>query len=738
MTTATIGALNIKVTVDNSELIKGLKDSDDEVKKGGDSLRKSVNKWGAWAAGAAAAVAGVTAAIVKGNLESIRELDNMARAANMVTAEFERGAFAASQFGIEQEKYGDILKDVNDKVGDFLTTGAGGMTDFFEKVAPKVGVTAKQFKNLSGQQALGLYVDTLQKANLTQAEMTFHMEAIASDSTRLLPLFKDNAKALNELTAEAEGLGIGLSQIDVAKAELASASLAKAGAFIETIGQKITIAVAPVLSALTDAFTDAASSAGGMGEVIDGVMSFAVKVIGHFANGLRGLQILFHGIKGAGQLAFAGVLAAVQAVVDGIFWLGQKIKDTLIVPLRVLIVTANALGAVSDEILDDFMAIDTMKFRSPDILRKQIDSLSNSAQESFGTMHDLAMQELPSDSIDRYVNDAKAKMDELAEEVAANRALDVGQVSTGTVEAPQFSDESNDRLKRIKEQYLEEELALNEHFDRELAIIDQFEKQKRLTAEEAAKARLEVRNQELKAMDEKLITAFGAELERLNEKNLTESEQELLRYEERLAKLDQFTNQELEMVGGKNEMMRILQQEHSDEMNRIQEAERQAKIGIVTSTLDAAAQALSVGGKKASKIQKAIAITNAVIKGKEAAVAAWQAGMSTGGPWAPVVAAAYTAASIAKTASMISSIKGGGKSMSGMSGGGGGSAIGRSPSSAPAGSGGSGGRNSPREISISMMGQGMFSTEQVRELIGQINQQVGDGVELNVNTDSGG
>ena len=41
-----------------------------------------------------------------------------------------------------------------------------------------------------------------------------------------------------------------------------------------------------------------------------------------------------------------------------------------------------------------------------------------------------------------------------------------------------------------------------------------------------------------------------------------------------------------------------------------------------------------------------------------------------------------------------------------------------------------GGQASPRSISIDMTGSSMFSTDQVRELMGQINNQIGDGVEL--------
>lgn len=121
-------------------------------------------------------------------------------------------AFASKTVGIEQDKLADILKDVNDKFGDYFATGAGPLADFFENIAPKVGVTAKAFQGLSSDQALGLYVKTLQEAGVNQQELTFYMEAIASDATALAPLLLNNAEAMTELGARAEALGVVLDE----------------------------------------------------------------------------------------------------------------------------------------------------------------------------------------------------------------------------------------------------------------------------------------------------------------------------------------------------------------------------------------------------------------------------------------------------------------------------------------------------------------------------------------------
>lgn len=145
-------------------------------------------------------------------LKLSKEIDNLSTLAGVGAEEFQRFSFASKQVGVEQDKVADILKDVNDKFGDFFVTGAGPLADFFENIAPKVGITADAFKNLSSADALGLYVKTLEEAGVNQQELTFFMEALASDATLLAPLLRDNGKAMKELGEEAQNLGLILDQ----------------------------------------------------------------------------------------------------------------------------------------------------------------------------------------------------------------------------------------------------------------------------------------------------------------------------------------------------------------------------------------------------------------------------------------------------------------------------------------------------------------------------------------------
>ena len=142
---------------------------------------------------------------------------------------------------------------------------------------------------------------------------------------------------------------------------------------------------------------------------------------------------------------------------------------------------------------------------------------------------------------------------------------------------------------------------------------------------------------------------------------------------------------------------------------------------------------LASGSKKAQKLLQSVAVAQAVVTGYGAAVEAWKAGMSTGGPW---VAAAYAAASVAKTAGMISQMKSSGSSMASSGGGtpstsGGGSAGGSTMQQAAPQQAQISAPQVSRTIDINLPSTGLLSVDQVRELMEQINEQVGDGVQLN-------
>ena len=280
MASRSLGTLTLDVIAKVGGFVAGM----DKAERSSAKWRKEVEK-NAVAVGAAigtAVVAGVAAlaAFTVSTVNAGNEISRLAAVAGSNTDEFQRYAAGAKAVGIESDKFADILKDVNDKVGDFLLNGGGELQDFFKTIAPKVGVTAEAFRNLSGPQALQLFASSLERAGLSQAEMTQQMESLANDATMLLPLLRDNGAGFAVLGDAAERAGAIMDQ----KTITATQNLAAAGWLAQQsmagIKNQLASALMPTLSDYSDILFDLGQDTETMTALSDGlrmVMDFGAK-----------------------------------------------------------------------------------------------------------------------------------------------------------------------------------------------------------------------------------------------------------------------------------------------------------------------------------------------------------------------------------------------------------------------------------------------------------------------------
>ena len=187
--------------------------------------------------------------MTRSTVAAANEINQLSQVANATPEVFQRWSAASATVGIEQEKLADILKDVNDRVGDFLQTGGGPDGGFLREHRAAVGVTADQFARLSGPEALQLYVDSLERAGVSQQEMTFYLEAMASDATRLIPLLQNGGAEMTRLGAQAQSLGAVLDADAIAAMRRSELALVSIGQVFTGVRNRIAVALAPSLEA---------------------------------------------------------------------------------------------------------------------------------------------------------------------------------------------------------------------------------------------------------------------------------------------------------------------------------------------------------------------------------------------------------------------------------------------------------------------------------------------------------
>ena len=276
----------------------------------------ALEKFGNVAKYASGALVAAFVASAKSALDYGKELSTLADLSNTTVEEFQKLTFGANTVGIENQKLADIFKDVGDKIGDFAQTGGGPLLDFFENIGPAVGVTIEDFQRLSGPEALQLYYDSLSKVNLSQADMTFYMEAIASDATALNPLLEDGGKKWEKYADEMERAGLIMSEEMIEE-------LKRAQLEIDMLKNKTTVETVNMLAAwklffkgLGQLWTEVDNILYGLGDVIAGTFTFDEKqlqagwdrVFDTFSNGYARIkdvidqQLFDWGIGGVEQI----------------------------------------------------------------------------------------------------------------------------------------------------------------------------------------------------------------------------------------------------------------------------------------------------------------------------------------------------------------------------------------------------------------------------------------------------
>ena len=305
---ATLANLSIGLSADSAQLKKDLDKAKGHSKKWADGQKKQFSGVAASIKLIGVAVAAIGfGSLIRGAVQVSKELKVMSNLTGVSADELQRVAPSLNRAGISLEKYSDILKDVNDKSHDFLQTGGGPMADFFENIAPKIGITEEAFKGLSGKDALGLYVSSLEKAGLSTEQMTFYMEALASDSTMLLPLLRNNAAGMNEFA---------LATNQVLSKETMN-SLANIGTSFTTLGTIITNMTLNALQPLIS--------------FIEVMLEGWRQLITDFPAIVTGLQLVTAGVVALTLAMFANPVtlwvSAITAVIAGVGFAYVKFKE---------------------------------------------------------------------------------------------------------------------------------------------------------------------------------------------------------------------------------------------------------------------------------------------------------------------------------------------------------------------------------------------------------------------------
>lgn len=220
---------------------------------------------------------------------------------------------AAAQFGLNADQTANILKDFNDRIGDFIVTGGGPLADVMERLSKQTNLTADALVGMSGPEGLVAIKKAMDDANLSMQEQVFILESLGSDLTLLLPLLKDNGAALKDFSDDWVNLAAVTSQGSLTDLTSLSNEWAKSLDLVKAAFLGVAAEAAPLLEGLLNLLNKAIAG------IINTVKlaNAQIKIMG------ASVEELFGNHEEAAKLR-----EEVNKIFDSIAGLNSEVKDT--------------------------------------------------------------------------------------------------------------------------------------------------------------------------------------------------------------------------------------------------------------------------------------------------------------------------------------------------------------------------------------------------------------------------
>ncbi len=560
-----IGSLAVRVSSDTTQFNKGMKTAGGQAKQ----LGREAGQLGKKAAMMSAALAAAGAAIaVNLTVKGLAAVDAQAKLARQLggTIDGLRGLqIAGSDAGVEAGALGSAMEKLNSRLGE-ATQGSGEAFDALKRL----GLSAKELGEMDVDERMATIADRMQSMGLSTQVASDELRNLGIRQSEVTNLMLQGGDAIRSARGEVEELGLSLSAVDAAKVEQANDAFSRMGMLTEGLQQKLAVAAAPFVTAISDSLVEASKEAGDLSEVIDKSFQFVINASAFVADAIEGIRRTF---TLAGQ-SIAVVALGMQEVIISI---GEAIASGPIDALNELIRIANNIPVI------DFGEVKQFDFVTN--MQSQLQEAKGAVDAGMAAMQATLMEPMPSEGIKQWAEEVKVKADQAAKDMAeamSNQGQGDEGGETGQGGGEGGTDESarekmQKNLERIREGHLTELELLEQKLEQENELINN-------------------------ALEQKLITE--EEWNQLSQQQKESHEQSLTDIEE----------------------------QESNRRKRLSEVEARAKQQAMGNMFSNLSTLMNTESKKMFKIGKAAALAGALIDGYAAIVGAYKVGASIGGP----------------------------------------------------------------------------------------------------------
>ena len=491
------------------------------IKAGLGGVRSAVNSTQVKFA-ALAGVAGI-GAMVNANREAIDVLAKTSDKLGIATEELAGLRHAAELTGNSQKNLDLGLQRMTRRISEAAQgsgVAAGALTE--------LGLSATDLAKMTPDEQFRQLADAFQQVDSQGDKVRLGFKLFDTEGVNLINTLELGSEGLRETAAEADALGLALTRVEAAQVEEANDSLLRVGQAVKGLGQQVTVKLAPAISVAAEKLVGFATEGDRMSRVIDAALKFAVKGVGIFADGLRGLQVIVKGVQIAFEFWKIGVMGVFKIVTEAAIMLGQTIVNAVTAPLKGALEIAAKFSDSAGEMLADLQQF--TQIEEPEFLAAIDAGMRSSADNATrlrGEMQGLLLADLPSAVIEQKWAEIQEEAERRA--IETRERIEAGLEGGGEggaegeepleTEAEKARREAREqrereqiaaRLQRLDEQYLAEEQALQLKFQRERELTEQAYAEGIILEEEYERRKTEINQREAAAREKLQATSEAA------------------------------------------------------------------------------------------------------------------------------------------------------------------------------------------------------------------------------------
>ncbi|WP_321282989.1 hypothetical protein [uncultured Vibrio sp.] len=409
-----IAKLTVALYANSAQFTSELQKSQKKAKNWSDSISKTMSIAAKATAGAAVAAAGSLALVYNQQAALIDQTAKFADRIGISTEALTQFRHASELTGVGAKNLDMSLQRMTRRIAE-AATGSGEAAPALKQL----GLDAQALGQMTPDQQLYTLADAFTQVESQSERVRLAFKLFDSEGVGMVNMLAGGSDGLRTMADEADRLGVTLSRIDAAKVEMANDAMYKVGVTTTALKQEITTQLAPIVAALAEEFVAYSQQFGGMNNMVAEGIHSTVSGIGFMADSLRGVQLIIDGMTVAWDGFKLGFMVASQAITTGLHELGQFLFKVIISPLQGVLDLA---GNFSDEAAN--MAASLRQFSNmppPQLFdAATVNQAKLDLNQSLWELRDLASQPLPSEGIESWYQNTKARFEQLAKDYAGS------------------------------------------------------------------------------------------------------------------------------------------------------------------------------------------------------------------------------------------------------------------------------------------------------------------------------